>query len=682
MAKHTQVSFTGGEWTPTLDARIDLPRYKNSLGLAENMFVHAHGPISNRAGMEFIAEAADSARKARLIPFSFSVDVNQNYALEFGHLVMRVIMNGGLVLNDDDEPYELVTPYTQDDVLSLRFDQSNDVMTFTHKNHKPMELSRLGHDNWQLEEASFVPDVSAPSGLTVVTNGTSGTRKMKYRVAAFDNVTGEESNASSVAEVSNATTNMVNESSFIQINFSGVAGDVNYRIYRWDDADQPLWGLLAEVEETSFKDQGQVLPDSSKSYQISQSPFEDINPSATPTFFKQRRCFAHEQTFYMTQVGNYRNMNISRPVADDDAIIYALSSESSNAIMHLVPMVNDLLAFTKAGVWTISSGNNPFALKFLQVNKQVSTGSSEIAPVVINDTVLMIGADDKSVHDIGYTYEVDKYRGNDLSVMADHLFEGRAIVDRAFQQYPNRILWLAMSDGEMVGMTYMREHNVWGWHRHKTQGFVESVCCVREGGYDALYLLVRRQINGVWKRYIERLHDRAFSAAQEAFFVDCGLTYSGDAVDVLSGLDHLEGCEVSILADGNVEYGKVVSAGSVALDAPSSLVHIGLPYFATIKTLDILAENQALYGALKTVTDATFGFHKTRGGWLGNSLEEMFEIPLRTDESGYDVLDLYSGKIKEPILAISNPDGRIFFQQRDPLPVTITAYELTYDVSE
>ena len=88
-----QPSFTAGVLSPALWARVDLAKYATGLKTGTNVFVHPHGGVSNRAGLEFIGEVKDSADKARLVPFQFNTE--QSYILEFGDLYFRVWRDGG-----------------------------------------------------------------------------------------------------------------------------------------------------------------------------------------------------------------------------------------------------------------------------------------------------------------------------------------------------------------------------------------------------------------------------------------------------------------------------------------------------------------------------------------------------------------------------------------------------------
>ena len=112
LQKLMQPSFTGGELSPSLHSRLDLAKFTTGLKKAKNFIVHAHGGVSNRAGLEYCATQKEipgiENAKIRVVPFEHSSEVS--YCLEFGHNYVRVLHDGGLVL-DGLVPLEVVTPY-------------------------------------------------------------------------------------------------------------------------------------------------------------------------------------------------------------------------------------------------------------------------------------------------------------------------------------------------------------------------------------------------------------------------------------------------------------------------------------------------------------------------------------------------------------------------------------------
>jgi len=109
------------------------------------------------------------------------------------------------------------------------------------------------------------------------------------------------------------------------------------------------------------------------------------------------------------------------------------------------------------------------------VRTQSYNGASLVPPVVINSTALYVQDKGTRIRDLGYEFANDKYTGQDLSLMSEHLFDGFEIVEMAYADEPYGILWCVRDDGVMLGLTYQREHQVWGWHQHNTDGNFESV---------------------------------------------------------------------------------------------------------------------------------------------------------------------------------------------------------------
>ena len=96
MTTFSQKSFSGGEISPSLYARVDQVKYANGLKTCRNSMVMRHGGTTNRPGTVFVAEVKDSSKTVRFIPFIFNSD--QTYVLEFGDQYMRVLRNGAQVV--------------------------------------------------------------------------------------------------------------------------------------------------------------------------------------------------------------------------------------------------------------------------------------------------------------------------------------------------------------------------------------------------------------------------------------------------------------------------------------------------------------------------------------------------------------------------------------------------------
>jgi hypothetical protein len=150
---HTiQPSFTRGELSPSMYARVDTAHYGVGCKTMENFFVHPQGGASNTAGTKYIATAKSSTGAVRLIPFEYSATTS--FVLEFSDKKMRVIKDGALVLSGAS-PYELTTTYAEDDLFNIKYTQSADIMFLTCAGYPPRELARLADNSWTITDFAF-----------------------------------------------------------------------------------------------------------------------------------------------------------------------------------------------------------------------------------------------------------------------------------------------------------------------------------------------------------------------------------------------------------------------------------------------------------------------------------------------------------------------------------------------
>lgn len=761
MPQITQRSFTSGEIAPALQSRADLTKYATGLNLCENFFVRAQGGVYSRPGFKFIGELDDSSRKGRLIPFSFNTE--QTYMLVFEHLKVRVIKDGGFVLDGEGpDIFELATPYTEEQLPRLGFAQNADVMTIVHPDHDPRNLNRMADDDWSLTVISYAPTVDSPTfsagsvnraitGVTqsnpaVVTavghgfvtdnlisiNGINGMTELNgrsfiitalttdtfelngedstghtayvdggtasrqngattigegfgdfektytYVVTAVD-AEGSESLAS--AEVS-ITTGSLATTAGVRLTWDTVPEAEYYRVYKDPSVGTGIYGWIGDSNNNSFDDYN-IAPITSDAPPQDRQPFNgEGNKPSTVTYYQQRQVFANTfnepQATFTTQTNKFDSLRVSNPARDDDAVTFTIAARQVNEIRHLLPL-DSLILLTSGAEWIMTEGQDRVLTPAtVGVRIQSYNGCSIIPPVVINSTALYLQEKGARLRDLGYEFSSDKYTGNDLSLMSEHLFEDKQIVSMAYADEPYSIVWCVRDDGVLLGLTYQREHQVWGWHQHSTQGEFEYVATVAEDDRDAVYAIVKRTINGVTKRYVERLEAREQITAADCFYLDSGLTYKGDPATVISGLDHLEGETVSILTDGYTVPDQVVSGGQITLVRAASTVHVGLSYLPVIQTLDIdtPSPQQSLKAQSVSVSKVTIEVQGSRGGWVGprkddDSAPLMSEIKPRFDADGYDPIALKTYKQEVYIQPQWAKGGGLRIEQRAPLPMAI-----------
>ena len=191
-----------------------------------------------------------------------------------------------------------------------------------------------------------------------------------------------------------------------------------------------------------------------------------------------------------------------------------------------------------------------------------------------------------------------------------------------------------------------------------------------------VYVIIKRTINGATKRYIEVLNTFDFTETDNTTFnfLDSQLSYSGSSTTTLSGLSHLEGQTVSILADGATHPNKIVSSGEITLDRAVTKAKVGLSYSSILQTmrLDAGSQNGTSQGKTKRIYEITIRLFESVGVEVGESLTNMERIPFRTSADPMDQgIPPFTGDKAVEFRGNYDTDGFIFVRQTQPLPLTI-----------
>lgn len=210
----------------------------------------------------------------------------------------------------------------------------------------------------------------------------------------------------------------------------------------------------------------------------------------------------------------------------------------------------------------------------------------------------------------------------------------------------------------------------------QTHALVESVATIPgELNEDDTYLIVQRTVNGATKRYVEYFSAFDFGTdVEDAFFVDSGLTYSGTSATSISGLNHLEGEVVSILANGATHPNKTVSSGAITLDFAVTKAHIGLNYNSTLQTMRIEAGGTegTAQGKTKRIHEVVLRLFRTVGVTVGSSETELDRIPFRSSAQAMTAaIPLFTGDKEIEFRGGFDTDGFVVVQQNQPLPLTL-----------
>jgi hypothetical protein len=406
---------------------------------------------------------------------------------------------------------------------------------------------------------------------------------------------------------------------------------------------------------------------------------------------EQRLCFggtaSQPNTIWCSKVDDFENFQLG--ASDDDALSLSVASSEGNRIAWMFSQKRLMLG-TSGDEWTLGGANSdePFTATNVQAQKQSSFGSKTMRAILLNDVLLFVQRRGRKVRELTYNFERDGWVAPDLTVLAEHITAGE-IVEMAFQQQPDAILWAITGDGEVVGMSYERDQNVVAWHRHTTDGQFESVATVYglSGADDEVWFAVKRTINGQTKRYIERFKPDAranFEAEAKGdwWYLDCAKRYSGTATTNITGLGHLEGKSVGVLADGAAQPDKTVSTGGITLERPFAKVLAGLPFTSTVLPMkfDFDLDDGSTRGRKKRINRVSVSLYKSLGGEFSTDGQEWLWIYPRDFDDPMDASPPpFSGDAEVVVAGNYSADSDLYLRQILPYPLTVRALVVKLD---
>jgi len=408
-------------------------------------------------------------------------------------------------------------------------------------------------------------------------------------------------------------------------------------------------------------------------------------PSAV-TFFETRLIFGgtdyRKQQIWLSQTDNFEHFGVSTPdILATDSITYQLSAVEQNRIKWIRAQ-KFLLIGTEGEEYSLrgADGNALSPTTQPLATIESTEGSKGIRPTIVGDSLLFWSRDGRKLHELLFTISDDGFGTSDLTKLAEHITDP-TVVQSAYTQDPYRILWSVRSNGTLLGLVYNRLDEVIAWFTRNTLGTFESVESIYGDPEDEVWFVVNRTINGATVRYVERFSFRQ-TAKEDMRYSDCGTVYSGVSTTTIGGLTHLEGEEVVVLADGNVETNKTVSSGQITLDNASTKAAVGLAYDSEIETtkIDAPAGDGVSRGKPKRSTHVVIGFDNTLGGEVGTrwnepSGEEKEQLNEITFRDTADVMDsspdLFSGEKIWELPAGHQKNPRIVYKQTQPLPSTV-----------
>lgn len=249
----TQLSYNSGIMSGLMSGRADDTKYGSGLQVCRNARCTPQGPIENRPGFMYVAETKYPDKKARLIPFTYSVD--QTMIIELGDRYVRFHTQGKTLMNSEGTaPYELATPWKEEDLFQIHYTQNAEVMTLVHPYYPPQELRRYSLTDWRLVPVSLVTSLQPPEGVTSVrlTSAANDSNSDKYEqtyvVTSLNEDRTEESEASKETKVK---ANLYATGTTVKVSWKTAPGAKYYRVYKLQGG---IYGYIGETMETSIID--------------------------------------------------------------------------------------------------------------------------------------------------------------------------------------------------------------------------------------------------------------------------------------------------------------------------------------------------------------------------------------------------------------------------------------------
>lgn len=525
----TKTNFTAGEIGRELLGRGDLSLYDNGAAALRNVFVQPTGGVMRRAGLGYLDTVPGPGR---LIAFTFNTE--QVYLLVVTNLRVDVYMDGAKVAG-------FAAPWTETQLGVINWTQSADTLLVVHPDVPPQRITRTSHTGWSI--AAWAYDLR---------NGREAMPWVGFSQTAM-------------MYQNNATSLRTTEAYFLPehvgqtILHRGVAIQVSAFVNA-KYVQVPATNLSLNVLS---KDYGEAAFSSFRGY------------PRTVTFHQGRLVIGGSRDLpnrlWCSRIGTFFDFDVGSGL-DDQGIDLSLTSDQVNAI-HQVVSGPHLQVFTSGAEWTVSG--EPLTPSTVQVRRQTQVGSPSarsVPPRPVEGATLFVSASGKELREFLYSQAEQSYQSADLAMLARHMMNDPQDMD---YDPVRRLIHLVTGDGTLATVTNFRREQVTAWSRQDTDGAFRAVCVV--GGQT--YVLV------------ERAGGMFLEVFDDALHTDSGLSGTATpAKTTWSGLSHLEGQTVQVLADLAEVTPAVVSGGAVTLVDPASTVEAGLPFTHVIEPLPPLPE--------------------------------------------------------------------------------------------
>lgn len=739
-ASPIKTALNAGEFSPLMLGRVDYAKYQNGLRVCENFVPLVQGAVRRRSGSRYSAAAKNATRKARVHPFQYSTTAA--YILEFGHQYIRFYKNRSQLLSgsaayeisspyDEGDLFELQFEQSADVLYIVHGDyeprklirnsdtswtlstitfsggpflDENDTATTIYASAATGSVTLTASssifastDVGRLVRLHIpnLGDLSAwePAVYGFAVNSIARNEERVYKCTSLVERTGTTPPTHIYGKAYDGPKNGARAEWEFTSLFYGIAKITAYSSGTSVTATVQSIGKTARLPD-------KVVGSGNATTRWALSPWSSARGYPRTTCLYQNRfglggSTANPDTLWLSVSNDYENFDErdeGGEVLPDSAINITLASGQVNAFQWIKADKSEIMVGTTGQEVLVgpASQSEPLAPDNIKQVAQSSHGSAYLQALRVDEAILFLQTSGRKVREAQYDYQVDRVVANDLTILAEHVTQS-GVVQMAWQPEPDAVVWSVLADGGLSALTYNKSQDVIGWHRHIMGGYsdaarensavVESVATLPspDNSGDDLWMIVRRYINGSTKRYVEYIPNwNIADDVENAHFCDCGIVYNGAATTSITGLTHLNGETVTVLADGEQRETAVVSGGAITLSRAGSIVHVGLPYTSQIETLPIEAGSQdgTSQGKQKRVRSlglrlyrsGPFEYSERRGDEEGSWYEHDHRRP---DEPFDSATALKTGNVVLPWPGDWQDDPSIRIRTSGALPLNI-----------
>jgi hypothetical protein len=396
----------------------------------------------------------------------------------------------------------------------------------------------------------------------------------------------------------------------------------------------------------------------------------------------QESSTAQKTTFWGSRSDDYENYAVG--ITAQDAVEYTVASRQVNRLEWIAENNRALFLGTSGSEIKATGSGTDFALiggdTIPQIDRLATNGCAPIQPIVARKSILYIDRSRRKVMLLGYDLDSDGETDKEISVGSQHITESGVLLGpMAFERRLDPRLYFCREDGVLVAMTFFPEQKIVAFSRRTTDGMFESVAAIpnADGGADQVWVIVRRLVNGVLKRFVEMfeydhedLADRPWTSLQ----TDAAIVYNGVATTTIP-VPHLVGATVDVIADSGYRGQKVVdSYGNIALDEEASVVEAGLHYDSTAVSMRPSLQGTNIQGIVRGWISLFVRLFESKGGTLNGQA-------LNYKQTNMDQQTLFTGDVKASGSGVDR-EGRFTIEQTQPYPMTVLCTFGTLDIGD